>query len=594
MTLNRSWSFAAALASSMASGAWCDVALTPVAVQGQVAQGTGGIWSQFLGSVGFIGSPVIDEGGRVAFRAFLAGVPTAADSGVFAGHPSVAAGWAREGSVLPDGSGLFTQNSSNQVGFPVLGSGGHLIAQLPSGVGGVIALGPSAAPVAVHRANQPAPGLAGVTLRTLLPNPAMGSQGQYAFMASLLGGGLDFQNGLFSSHTGALSIVAYTTGPVPGWAGSTYSFIGPPTFAGPGVIAFEAVTSLGQAIMSDRGGSLAPVVRAGDPAPGLAGVTLATVRHPVRTTPNAPAINIHGEVAFPAGLSSGSSALFTDVGGVFRPIAVAGQPIPGIPGAVWTSFSAGPALGISDEGDVAFYHQAWFSGFGFDAVFVDRRGTIEMLARQGLPSPVEGLDYDAMRPDTVRVNSTGLVAFTGLLAGPGVTGANDLALFATTMPEGEVVVVVREGQLVDVFGDGAVFRTLSSFQFSADDASNAFNPSSGRGAGHSAFNAEGELALLLRFTDGTEGIYVARLPSFCPGDLSGSSDPNDGDYGDPDGSLDAADFFYYLDQFTLGSSAEADLTGSSDPNDPAYGVPDGTLDIADFFYFLDLFVRGCP
>ena len=37
----------------------------------------------------------------------------------------------------------------------------------------------------------------------------------------------------------------------------------------------------------------------------------------------------------------------------------------------------------------------------------------------------------------------------------------------------------------------------------------------------------------------------------------------------------------------------ADLSGSSDPNDPAYGVPDGTVDSADFFFYLDLFVAGC-
>ncbi|MCC6285194.1 MAG: hypothetical protein IT439_07835 [Phycisphaerales bacterium] len=79
----------------------------------------------------------------------------------------------------------------------------------------------------------------------------------------------------------------------------------------------------------------------------------------------------------------------------------------------------------------------------------------------------------------------------------------------------------------------------------------------------------------------------------CPADLSGSSDPNDPGYGVPDGSADAADFFYYLDQFVAGNLAEADLTGSSDPNDPAYGTPDGLIDAADFFFYLDLFVQGC-
>lgn len=36
----------------------------------------------------------------------------------------------------------------------------------------------------------------------------------------------------------------------------------------------------------------------------------------------------------------------------------------------------------------------------------------------------------------------------------------------------------------------------------------------------------------------------------------------------------------------------ADLTGSNDPNDPGFGIPDGLIDAADFFFFLDLFVQG--
>lgn len=79
----------------------------------------------------------------------------------------------------------------------------------------------------------------------------------------------------------------------------------------------------------------------------------------------------------------------------------------------------------------------------------------------------------------------------------------------------------------------------------------------------------------------------------CRADVSGSSDPNDAAYGEPDAAVDAADFFYFLDQFTISNLAAADLTGTSDPNDPAYGVPDGVIDAADFFCFLDLFVQGC-
>ncbi|MCC6285431.1 MAG: hypothetical protein IT439_09045 [Phycisphaerales bacterium] len=61
-----------------------------------------------------------------------------------------------------------------------------------------------------------------------------------------------------------------------------------------------------------------------------------------------------------------------------------------------------------------------------------------------------------------------------------------------------------------------------------------------------------------------------------------------------DGTLDATDFFSFLDSFSLGDPCDADLTGSSDPNDPLYGVPDDEVDSDDFYYYLDLFTAGCP
>ncbi|MFG0328246.1 MAG: GC-type dockerin domain-anchored protein [Phycisphaerales bacterium JB037] len=82
--------------------------------------------------------------------------------------------------------------------------------------------------------------------------------------------------------------------------------------------------------------------------------------------------------------------------------------------------------------------------------------------------------------------------------------------------------------------------------------------------------------------------------SGCPADLTGSSDPNDPSYGQPDGVADSEDFFFYLDAFVGGNTGVCDLTGSSDPNDPSFGNPNGVCDGDDFFFYLDLFVAGCP
>ncbi|MCC6283910.1 MAG: hypothetical protein IT439_01220 [Phycisphaerales bacterium] len=163
-------------------------------------------------------------------------------------------------------------------------------------------------------------------------------------------------------------------------------------------------------------------------------------------------------------------------------------------------------------------------------------------------------------------------------------------------------VLLREGDPVDldnngIFDDGA-YIGRGNVALSAFEPNDLFITASG----------EVYVFVNLRSAPDDSGVDLGSDPAFgtpsaflristanaCPADLSGSSDPNDPAYGQPDGAVDSADFFYYLDQFVGGNVAVADLSGSSDPNDPAYGVPDGMIDAADFFYYLDLFVNGCP
>lgn len=110
-----------------------------------------------------------------------------------------------------------------------------------------------------------------------------------------------------------------------------------------------------------------------------------------------------------------------------------------------------------------------------------------------------------------------------------------------------------------------------------------------------AEDQEGEVYLLTSdrlAPNGNTGL-VLHIATCVP-DLTGSSDPNDPTYGEPDGVVDASDFFYFLDAFAAADFDTADLTTSSDPNDPFYGHPDGVLDASDFFYYLDSFAAGCP
>ncbi len=158
------------------------------------------------------------------------------------------------------------------------------------------------------------------------------------------------------------------------------------------------------------------------------------------------------------------------------------------------------------------------------------------------------------------------------LGAPGSAEVDRLEVEGDFTLDGTVEVMALPG-----FGEGTYVLVTSTGTIT--DAGAVLGPLPGGFAGEIEL-APGEVRLVV-------------TQSGCAADLSGSSDPNDGAYGVPDGAADSADFFYYLDRFVAGNVAEADLTGSSDPNSAGYGVPNGSIDADDFFFFLDLFVAGC-
>jgi len=100
------------------------------------------------------------------------------------------------------------------------------------------------------------------------------------------------------------------------------------------------------------------------------------------------------------------------------------------------------------------------------------------------------------------------------------------------------------------------------------------------------FGPRGALRRLRPDDDATSVALVVA----CGANFSGSDNPASGE---PDGSVDATNFLYSLDQFVSGNLAKADVTGSDTPNDPTSLIPDGSIDATELFVFLDLFVQGC-
>ncbi len=79
----------------------------------------------------------------------------------------------------------------------------------------------------------------------------------------------------------------------------------------------------------------------------------------------------------------------------------------------------------------------------------------------------------------------------------------------------------------------------------------------------------------------------------CKPDLTTTALPGTPGYGQPNGTLNNDDFFFYLAAFASGNLSIADLTTTAIPGSPGFGIPNGQITNDDFFYYLTLFAAGC-
>ncbi|MCW5754255.1 MAG: hypothetical protein KIT24_06055 [Phycisphaeraceae bacterium] len=276
-------------------------------------------------------------------------------------------------------------------------------------------------------------------------------------------------------------------------------------------------------------------------------------------------------------------------------------------------------LSVSPNGRVMYFVDGDAPTFEDGMLMVDD----QMVAREGRPSLVPGLNYTLLASRAHAVNDAGVWAARVQL-GPADISEDDFIL------RSDGAVIAREGMTAPGIPDARITGFGSGPLWISDRGEVLWIGRLDTGdavlyIGNQVLLQTGDLVeglLITRLYDLQEGyalssngrFAIVRVeyfdPAFGPGrqaavlidrgdfaciaDLSGSSDPNDPAYGVPDGNVDLSDFFYFLDQFVAGNLAVADLTTTSDPNDPGYGIPDGVLDISDFFYYLDRFVEGCP
>jgi len=148
-----------------------------------------------------------------------------------------------------------------------------------------------------------------------------------------------------------------------------------------------------------------------------------------------------------------------------------------------------------------------------------RTNNLQLIARKGMPAlgcPI-GVYFSSLNNSTVSdpvIFDNNRVAFGGILAGAGVTGGNNLGLWATDT-NGILQLVFRTGDTLLELQPG-VFRTINTFFYTAGTGQN------GRAAN---INRKGELAMdvTVNGVPSMDGIYVLDLNTIGSGSSSGTS-----------------------------------------------------------------------
>ena len=325
------------------------------------------------------------------------------------------------------------------------------------------------------------PNLGGSEVFYFFYNIRLNAAGYTTFNANLDlgpgGVGLADDEGIWSNASGALTPVARegvtgATGPNLGGSEVFYSFAFN-TLNPTGQMAFEGLLRVGtggvttsddRGIWSDRSGSLAAVTREGQTGalgPGLGGSEVFAFH-------TSYVLNGAGRIVFTAGLEVGTGAvtgdddtgIWSDVSGMFALVAREG-----------VTSELGPNLGGSEV-------------------------------------------FDPLNLIQLGFNDVGQTAFTASLrvGTGGVTTNDDEGIWATD-PNGDLHMIVREGDLFDVDPTAGIdLRTISAvnpitYPFSALED-----------GWRMVFTDFGMLAFRLSFTDGSDGIFTAIIPE--PGTLT--------------------------------------------------------------------------
>ncbi len=488
-----------------------NIAYRTVALTGNRAPGTNfGVFSDFS-------APVMNNLGQVAFHSYLSDTNVVGDNrGIWSEGSGTLAIIAQ---ARPSGgfNAFGTTPLINDAGRTVISAGLIGFNVTPSNDVGIWSKGSGPFQL-IAREGDPAPGAVGVSgtggsvfSNGGLDSPVFNAAGQTAFHG-IFHNAFGTRSGIWSESSGTLGLVAQEGDAAPDAGGATFSHFGGigtsrrVVLNAAGQTAFRAhlegagvTDSNNTGIWSEGSGALRLVAREGGLAPDAGGAVFYSF------FVNTPVINDAGQTAFHAQLAgsgvdhTNSFGIWSEGSGALRLVAREGGLAPGADGAVFTGVMA--QLLINKNGHTAF------SGIvenGLSGIWSEGSGTLELVALKGKAAP--GVDEGVFdRFDSLAFNSAGQVMFRGFLAGAAVTDSNDRGVWVTD-PDGQLHLIVREGDLFDVDDDPLTeeLRTVSTISLLGNSGGEDGRPS--------GFNDAGQAAFLLGFTDGSEGIFVATIP----------------------------------------------------------------------------------
>jgi hypothetical protein len=415
-------------------------------------------------------APAVDAIGGVVFLARVAGGSTSeaivyrpADG---VGRPIVVG----DAAPGPQSAGFF---AGRPFSAPVMNDGGDIVfrsfvARGPTSVGIFRRRDGKLAPVV--RAGDPSPHDNHPPFLDLVGEPSLNQPGSVAFAAVVPGHG----RGIYVADAAGLRKVVTAADPAPGIPGTRFANVAPnPSLNDAGAIAFRATTVYRDAFsgitlreeglfVADPDGSIRPVVYAGDPSP--TGEPFFKLRDPFLS--NLPS------VVFRASLGNGvevTSGLFVaDGNGTVQVLAEHDDLGDGVR---VTGFTGDPALGPG--GELAFLasrsrraapDSPLFTPLG-PAILQRGAGGLAVVAARDMPGPIAGLFRTVGAP---AVAAGGHIAFRGsFIPQTGGTGGLFLATEAGVRP----FVLVKEGTPIggrfSSFGGRAALNAQDEVAFTA-------------------------------------------------------------------------------------------------------------------------------